>query len=122
MQNKPTVRRTSAEILGKLEVQEAVEPLVLALRDPDPDVRGAALDALRLLHASEAVEPIAACLSDPAPAVRARAIDATTSRASMARPRALFRFARTFTRSSAPTASGSPSARMGTNPPRSSFA
>ncbi len=73
---KPTVRRTSAEILGKLQVREAVQPLVLALRDPDSDVRGAALDALRLLNASDAVEPVAACLSDPVPAVRARAINA----------------------------------------------
>jgi HEAT repeat protein len=73
---KPTVRRASAEILGKLQVREAVEPLVLALRDPDPDVRGEALDALRFLNTSEAVEPVAACLSDPVPAVRARAINA----------------------------------------------
>ncbi len=79
---KPAVRRASAEILGKLQVREAVDPLVVALKDPDPDVRGAALDALRLLNASEAVDSIAACLSDPVPAVRARAINALGALAS----------------------------------------
>ncbi len=79
---KPAVRRASAEILGKLQVQQAIAPLVLALKDPDADVRRAALDALALLHAAEAVAPVAACLSDPVPIVRAGAIHALGTLAS----------------------------------------
>ncbi len=76
---KPTVRRTAAEILGKMEVQEAAQPLVLALGDPDADVRDAALGALTALHASDAAAQIAARLSDPAPSVRARAVQALSA-------------------------------------------
>ncbi len=76
---KPTVRRTAAEILGRLKVQEAAQPLMLVLDDPDGDVRAAALEALTALRASTAVESITARLSDPIPAVRARAVDALSA-------------------------------------------
>ncbi len=73
---KPTVRRVSAEILGKLRAPEAVEPLSRALADPNVDVRCAALNALVELNAHQAVAQIAALTTDAEPSVRCAALDA----------------------------------------------
>src|SRR5574341_1102969 len=73
---KPTVRRVSAEILGKLNAPEAIEPLSRALAEPDVDVRCAVLDALVELNAYQAVDQIAALTTDPEPSVRCSAINA----------------------------------------------
>ncbi len=71
---KPTIRRTSAEILGKLGAREAIAPLIHALDDADAEVRRAALGALAALDAQNAVEPIAARLQDPDASVRGSAV------------------------------------------------
>jgi HEAT repeat protein len=42
----PEVRAEAAKTLGGLALPEAVEPLLRAVRDPDPRVRGSAADAL----------------------------------------------------------------------------
>ncbi len=79
---KPTVRRVSAEILGKLNAREAVEPLSRTLADPHVDVRCAVLDALVELNAHQAVDQIAALTTDPEPSVRCSAVNALAALAS----------------------------------------
>ncbi len=74
--SKPAVRRVSAEIIGKLNAREAVEPLTRALADANAEVRSAAIHALVHLDARDAVSAIAARVADPDPAVRTNAIDA----------------------------------------------
>jgi HEAT repeat protein len=73
---KPTVRRISAELAGRLGLREATGPLSRALDDPDVQMRRAALAALAQLEAREAVELITARLTDAEPEIRGAAIDA----------------------------------------------
>ena len=70
----PGIRRVAAEILGNLEVPEAVPTLVSALQDPDPIVRAALLRSLGRAGAQEALLEIVAALNDPEPQVRLEAV------------------------------------------------
>ncbi len=73
---KPAVRRVSAEIIGKLNASEAIEPLAHVLDDSSAEVRSAAIHALVHLDARGAVSAIAAHIADSDPAVRTNAVDA----------------------------------------------
>jgi len=72
----PAIRRVSAEILGNLEVPDAIPTLVSALQDPDPIVRAALLRSLGRAGAQEALLEIIAALDDPEPQVRLEAVQA----------------------------------------------
>lgn len=74
--SKPAVRRVSAEIIGKLNARDAIEPLTQALDDSNAEVRFAAIHALVHLDARDAVSAITARLNDSEPTVRTGAIDA----------------------------------------------
>jgi class 3 adenylate cyclase/HEAT repeat protein/tetratricopeptide (TPR) repeat protein len=71
-----TIRKVSAEILGRLAVPEATDALVRALKDRDPPVRVAALRGLVRAGASHALLEVAGRVRDPEPAVRLAAITA----------------------------------------------
>lgn len=70
----PVIRRVSAEILGNLEVPEAIPTLVVALQDPDPIVRAALLRSLGRAGAQDALFEVVAALDDPEPQVRLEAV------------------------------------------------
>jgi HEAT repeat protein/predicted MFS family arabinose efflux permease len=74
--SKPGVRRVSAEIIGKLNARDAVEPLTLVLGDDAAEVRSAAIHALVHLDAHDAVGAISTHIADSDPVVRANAVDA----------------------------------------------
>ncbi len=76
---QPARRRLAAEILGRMDDHDAIEPLRRALDDPDVEVRRAALKALAQLNAAEAEDAIGRCVSDPDASVRADAMDALTA-------------------------------------------
>ena len=70
----PSVRRISADILGRLAVPEANAVILDALEDPDPDVRAALLRALARAQVASALLDVAACLQDDAAQVRLAAV------------------------------------------------
>jgi HEAT repeat protein len=59
-------RRAAAEELGKMKDVRAVEPLILALQDPDDSVADAAAGALGRIADPRAIRPLAAALKKPA--------------------------------------------------------
>lgn len=78
----PRARRAAANALIEIPDRRALEPLIAALRDPDPAVRANAALALgEFEHArpetlGTVVEPLAAALGDESPSVRAMAASA----------------------------------------------
>jgi HEAT repeats len=72
--------RHGAELLGRLGLPEAIEPLRAALNHPDERVRKTVVDALGCFNQPVVVEPIRRALSDPAPATRASAAHALSQR------------------------------------------
>ena len=52
----------------------AVEPLIVALKDPDSEVRGAAIEGLAALKDHRAIEPLIAASQDADPSIRRIAI------------------------------------------------
>lgn len=71
-----SVRRVSAEILGRLGVPQAVDAIVAALDDDDPAVRAALLRSLVHAEATPALLEVVAALEDPTPEVRLEAVRA----------------------------------------------
>ena len=59
------VRWNTVNVLGGLRDHRAVEPLIAALKDSNPDVRCMAASALGKLKDPRAVEPLKALLADP---------------------------------------------------------
>ena len=70
------VRRTAADILGRIADRSAVSPLVSALRDTDAGVRRAALRALAAIGDPNAIPGIRTVLSDTNAGVRETAASA----------------------------------------------
>ncbi len=80
----PVVRRTAAELLGRVPAPDSIEALAGAVDDPDASVRLAALDSLARhghgpVPAPEVIARIGGRLRDPEPAVRAAAIRAASA-------------------------------------------
>jgi HEAT repeat protein len=71
----PEVRAAAAEALMQSDVG-AVQPLLLALDDPDPQVVLAALDALEFVGDASIVPQIAPLLKHKDTAVRERTVEA----------------------------------------------
>jgi HEAT repeat protein len=69
----PEGRRRAADVLGSIEDPRAIEPLVIALEDPDWNVRVSALMALSGLDDQRATAAVAAASNDPDPRVQALA-------------------------------------------------
>lgn len=69
-------REGSARALGNLQVKEAVEPLLNALKDEIPSVRQEAARALGLIGDPRAVKPLLQALQDEEVSVRAAAVEA----------------------------------------------
>ncbi len=78
-------RRLSAEVLGKMGVEEAVAPLLkVVLTDQSAEVRRTCIVALSQLNSPDAFSTIAEALDDADPSVRAQAATALrTSNASL---------------------------------------
>lgn len=71
---KSTIRRWAAALLGASTLEEAVEPLgVLVRQDPSAIVRRTAGDALSDIGSTRAMPPMIEALSDPSKLVRWRA-------------------------------------------------
>ncbi|MGH7703643.1 MAG: HEAT repeat domain-containing protein, partial [Gemmatimonadales bacterium] len=74
----------AAELLGRLGLPQAIEPLKARLDHPDERVRIAVIEALGQFREREAVEPLRQALTDPAPGPRALAGRALAARKSAA--------------------------------------
>ena len=72
----PTVRRAALEVRARQDPTAAMEPIDVALGDPDFFERAAAVHAARRLPTSQAHPRLARALEDPVPAVRAAAVQA----------------------------------------------
>ena len=72
----PWVRKWAAESLCGYGETRVVAPLVLALKDNNPDVRAAAAYSLGRVKDAQAVEPLITVLADNDPTVRRAAISA----------------------------------------------
>ena len=70
------VRRVAVEVLGDLDPEEAIGPLLDRLRDEQADIRAAAIGSLARAGASAAVPAILERLADPEARVRLAAIEA----------------------------------------------
>ena len=70
------VRRRAALALGRVELREAVDPLVTLLTDAETDVRQMAAFALGLIGDRSARSALAGALADPDPLVQGRAAEA----------------------------------------------
>lgn len=64
--SRPTTRRIAAEILGRLQSDEALAAIKGRLADPDPGVRAALVRTLGQLGANKARQEVTLALSDPA--------------------------------------------------------
>jgi HEAT repeat protein len=71
----PQVRQYATMLLGKLKESDGVEPLLLALRDPDKKVRDQAAKSLGEIG-DPSVDPLIVLLEDPDWKVRYRAAEA----------------------------------------------
>jgi HEAT repeat protein len=84
------VRRVAAELLGDLDVAEAIPALIEGVRDDDPEVRATALRSLARGEAFAASDAIPERLADPVPEVRLAALEALGAlRADRSRARTL---------------------------------
>ena len=72
--------RHGADLLGRLGLPEAIEPLRAALTHPDERVRKAVVEALGRFTSHAVVEPLRRALTDPAPVTRASAAHALSLR------------------------------------------
>lgn len=82
-EEEPLVRAAAAEALGEIGGEDAVGPLIRALRDADAAVRAAAARGLGVLQSSQAVAPVVGLLqADPSMTVRCSAIQALREMAS----------------------------------------
>ena len=73
---EPQLRRRAALAIGRVGLQEGVEPLIVALADPELEVRQMSAFALGLLGSPLAADALVAALSDPEPVVQGRAAEA----------------------------------------------
>jgi cyclophilin family peptidyl-prolyl cis-trans isomerase/HEAT repeat protein len=73
---EPRVRRRAATAIGRVGLQEGVQPLSAALADADPDVREMAAFALGLIADAASAPALTAALADASPLVRGRAAEA----------------------------------------------
>ncbi|MCU0629845.1 MAG: HEAT repeat domain-containing protein [Methanoregulaceae archaeon] len=73
--NDPQVRQYASILLGKLKDSEGVEPLIMALRDPDKKVRDQAAKSLGEIG-EPSVDSLVLLLDDPDWKVRYRATEA----------------------------------------------
>ena len=73
---KPTTRRLSAQILGKMESPVVVDALSKAISDPDAGVRAAAVSAVGGLSNRSSASAILEALDDPEAEVRLAALQA----------------------------------------------
>lgn len=73
---RPTRRKVAAEVLGRMGMEQAVEPLIRCLDDEDPQVREAAIEALGAINDDAAIPAIQARVNDPHDGVRRRAVKA----------------------------------------------
>jgi HEAT repeat protein len=71
----PSIRRTSAEILGNLDEPRAQDALVAALGDTESEVKIVSLQSLARAQASSAMLEVASRLNDPVAEVRSQAIE-----------------------------------------------
>ena len=71
---KPGTRRLAAEMLGRMESDEAIPHLTGLLSDPEPGVRAAAVASLGVLYADSAAGAILRLLDDPDEHVRQEAL------------------------------------------------
>jgi HEAT repeat protein len=84
------VRRVAAELLGDLDVPEAIPALIEGVRDDDPEVRATALRSLARAEAFAASDVIPGRLADAVPEVRLAALEALGAlRADRSRARTL---------------------------------
>jgi hypothetical protein len=72
--------RHGAELLGRLGLPEALEPLRAAANHPDERVRKAVIEALGRYNSHAVIEPLRRALADPAPVTRASAALALSQR------------------------------------------
>ena len=79
-----TVRRVSAEILVKLQLNEATDAIVSGLKDNDAYVRASLLRAVARNDIKSAISHVVSALNDPKSQVRYEAVHALTS---LQRPR-----------------------------------
>ena len=70
------IRQAAAEVLGQIGGEQAVEPLIAALKDADKDVRQGATRALGRIGRARAVEPLMATLKDKSSNVQKAAQEA----------------------------------------------
>jgi len=68
------LRWRAAEVLGEIGDRRALEPLIQAIKDQDPDVRAAAARALGEIRDPKAIEPLIAALGDEEPPVQIAAV------------------------------------------------
>ena len=74
--SEPQIRRRAALALGRLGLQEAVEPLISSLKDPQVEVRQMSAFALGLIGDIQAASALLEALEDFEPIVQGRAAEA----------------------------------------------
>jgi hypothetical protein len=72
--------RHAAELLGRLGLPEAIEPLRTTATHPDVRVRKTAVEALGHFDSHAVIEPLRRALADPAPVTRVSAAHALSQR------------------------------------------
>jgi HEAT repeat protein len=75
-ERSPQARARAASVLARVEIYEAVEPLISALRDDNEQVQRAAVAALGQLGDTQAIEQLLEALATGTPDVRAPAMGA----------------------------------------------
>ena len=74
--SEPQIRRRAALALGRLGLQEAVEPLISSLKDPQVEVRQMSAFSLGLIGDIQAASALLEALEDFEPIVQGRAAEA----------------------------------------------
>jgi hypothetical protein len=72
--------RHGAELLGRLGLPEAIDPLRATANHPDERVRKAVVEALGRFNSNAVIEPLRRALADPGPVTRASAAHALSQR------------------------------------------
>jgi HEAT repeat protein len=73
------MRRNIALLLGKFPVERAIDALVFALKDEEPEVRKAVVQALGVAVSGKALRPLMLAITDDDPEVRMLAAEALGS-------------------------------------------